>query len=118
MCTVIHQAKEKFKRNRIMEHKPTLPNAVASLVLGICSIVMSAIHIGLILGIVGLAISGAGNRIYRANPSVWNGYSMLSAGRTLSIIGIVLSALNICVHIGLFAFFGGFGLWTWIHHCC
>lgn len=76
-----------------MEQKPTLPNATATLVLGICSIVMGCVYVGLILGIVGLAISAAGNRLYRSAPDEWSGYGMLNAGRILSIIGIVFSSI-------------------------
>lgn len=68
-----------------------LPNAIAVLVLGICSLVVPCA--GLVTGIVGWALSGTGMRIYRANPSVWEGYPMLQAGRILSIIGTILHSL-------------------------
>lgn len=45
-----------------MEKKETLPNAVAALVLGICSIVFGCLFLGLILGIIGLALSSKGKR--------------------------------------------------------
>ena len=71
--------------------KPMLPNAVAVLVLGICSIVVPCA--GLVTGIVGWALSGTGRRIYRENPSVWEGYQMLQAGYVLSVIGTILHGL-------------------------
>lgn len=73
--------------------RKTLPNAVATLVLGICSIVTGCLYLGLILGIVGLAISGSSVKLYRSEPDQWDGFGMLNAGRIMSIIGIVLSSL-------------------------
>lgn len=93
-----------------MDQRPKLPNAVASLILGILSIVLSAVFAGLVLGIVGVAISGAGERIYRQNPDVWSGYSLLTAGRTMSIIGIVLSSIYIILAICGFLMVGTLGL--------
>lgn len=73
--------------------KPTLPNAVAVLVLGILSIVTSCWFVGLILGIVGLVLSGKGRRIHLASPESYTGYGMLNAGRVLSIIGVCIGGL-------------------------
>lgn len=73
--------------------KQNLPNAAATLVLGICSIVFGCVYLGLILGIVGLAISGSSVRAYRTNPEQWEGFGMLNAGRIMSIIGIVITSL-------------------------
>lgn len=93
-----------------MEQKPVLPNAVSTLVLGICSILFTFLFVGLILG-----ISGAGSRIYRDNPTVWTGYSMLTAGKTLCIIGIVLGAIYTLAFLGLLTFFGTVGLFSFTH---
>lgn len=98
-----------------MEQKPVLPNAVSTLVLGICSILFTFLFVGLILGIIGLGISGAGSRIYRDNPTVWTGYSMLTAGKTLCIIGIVLGAIYTLAFLGLLTFFGTVGLFSFTH---
>ncbi|MEG1037782.1 MAG: hypothetical protein RSE22_05440 [Mucinivorans sp.] len=95
-----------------MEQKPMLPNAVSTLVLGICSIVFTFFFVGLVLAIIGLAISGSGMRIYRDNPTVWTGYSMLSAGRVLCIIGTVISSLYALFVLIAVLFVGTVGFWT------
>lgn len=89
-----------------------LPNAVSTLVLGICSIVFTFFFVGLVLAIIGLAISGSGMRIYRDNPTVWTGYSMLSAGRVLCIIGTVISSLYALFVLIAVLFVGTVGFWT------
>lgn len=73
------------------QKKPMLPNAVAVLVLGICSLMVPCA--GLVTGIVGWALSGTGMRIYNNNPTVWEGYSLLQAGRILSIVGTILHSI-------------------------
>ena len=72
-----------------------LPNASAVLVLGILSIVVGCLTLGLILGIIGLALSKEGRIAYAQNPDGYSGYGMLNAGRVLCIIGIVLGSLSI-----------------------
>ncbi|MEG0601678.1 MAG: hypothetical protein RR980_03560 [Mucinivorans sp.] len=94
-----------------MEQKPMLPNAVSTLVLGICSILFTFFFVGLVLAIIGLAISGAGARIYRDNPTVWGGYNMLTAGRTLCIIGTVLSSLYALFFVIMVLFMGAVSVW-------
>lgn len=78
-----------------MENKKTLPNSTATLVLGICSIVFGCLFVGLILGIIGLSISGTSKRLYLQNPNEYVGYGALNAGRVMSIIGIVLGSLTV-----------------------
>ncbi|MDB5007542.1 MAG: hypothetical protein JWQ84_3482 [Mucilaginibacter sp.] len=73
--------------------KQTLPNATAVLVLGICSLVFGCFFVGLILGIIGIALSGRGRKLYRENPALYDGYSSLNAGFIMSIIGTVLGGL-------------------------
>ncbi|WP_298064468.1 CCC motif membrane protein [uncultured Rikenella sp.] len=91
--------------------KPTVPNAVAVLVLGILSIVTSCWFVGLILGIVGLALSGKGRQAYLAAPDAYTGYGMLNAGRVMSIIGICIGGLYILYIIVLVGIVGvGFGV--------
>ncbi len=80
-----------------MEQKQQLPNATAVLVLGICSIVVNCYGIGLVLGIIGLALAAPGRRMYRENPSLYEGWSVLNAGFVTSIIGVVIG--------GFWAFF-------------
>lgn len=76
-----------------MEQRQQLPNATAVLVLGICSIVINCYGIGLILGIIGLALSGSGRKLYKENPGMYEGWGSLNAGFIMSIIGVVLGAL-------------------------
>jgi hypothetical protein len=73
--------------------KPTLPNAVPVLVLGICSIVFGCFMVGVILGIIGIVLSSKGRKLYKDNPSAYEGYGMLNAGFIMSIIGTVLGGL-------------------------
>jgi hypothetical protein len=80
-----------------MEQKQTLPNAVAVLVLGICSIVFSCFFVGIILGIIGIVLSGNGRKLNKTNPDEYEGYGMLNAGFILSIIGTSLGALY-CIY--------------------
>ncbi|MCI1779466.1 MAG: hypothetical protein LKI53_05855 [Bacteroidales bacterium] len=79
--------------------KRNAPNAVSSLVLGICSLAFGCIFIGLICGIVGLSLANKGMREYRSAPDIYNGYGMLNAGKILSIIGIVLSGLYLIYYL-------------------
>lgn len=53
--------------------------------------------VGFITGIVGWALSGTGMRIYRDNPTVWDGFPLLQAGRILSIVGTLLYVLWLIV---------------------
>jgi len=77
----------------LFNSKVPLPNATAVLVLGICSIVFSCFFVGLILGIIGIALSGKGRQMYKENPGLYDGYGQLNAGFIMSIIGTSLGAL-------------------------
>src|SRR4051812_1507363 len=90
-----------------MEQKQMLPNATAVLVLGICSIVFSCFFVGLILGILGLVMSGAGRKLYKQDPGKYDGYSQLNAGFIMSIIGLAISALYVVYWIIVVAILGG-----------
>jgi hypothetical protein len=70
-----------------------VPNATAALVLGICSIVICGL--GPILGTIGLIMSGSGKKAYEANPSIYKeaSFKNLKAGRTCSLIGLILGSL-------------------------
>ena len=76
-----------------MSQQETLPNSTAVLVLGICSIAFGCIFVGLILGIIGVALSGKGRKMYKTNPENYTGYGALNAGFIMSIIGIVIGGL-------------------------
>lgn len=92
-----------------MSTKETLPNATATLILGICSIVFGCFFVGLILGIIGISISGKGLKMYKDNPELYEGYSSLNAGRIMSIIGIILGGLYTIYWIIAVAILGGAG---------
>jgi hypothetical protein len=72
-----------------------LPNSSATLVLGICSVVFSCFFVGLITGIIGLALGSKARTIYRTNPSAYTGYGMMNAGFICSIIGTIISGIYV-----------------------
>ncbi|RYZ17023.1 CCC motif membrane protein [Flaviaesturariibacter aridisoli] len=88
------------------ESRQLLPNATAVLVLGILSIVLSCVYVGLVLGIIGLVLSGKGRAMYKENPSFYDGYSQLNAGWIMSIIGTCLSGLMWLYVLLMLAFVG------------
>jgi hypothetical protein len=79
-----------------------LPNATATLVLGILSIVIC-----FICGIIALVISNKDIALYKANPELYSvaSYNNIKAGRICALIGIILQVLGIIVYIILIAFF-------------
>lgn len=87
-----------------------VPNSTGVLVLGIISIVTCWLYgiLGLILGIVALALSGSGKKAYNENPSLYTqaSYNNLKAGRVCAIIGVSLSALFMIYVIIVLAFVG------------
>ncbi len=78
-----------------------LPNATATLVLGILSIVVC-----FICGIIALVISNKDLALYRANPEQYSAasYNNIKAGRVCAIIGLVLQVIGIIIYIAVFAF--------------
>ena len=87
---------------------PPLPNATASLVLGILSIVFCVTYgtIGIILGIIGLVLANKDRKLYQANPEAYSidSYKNSNAGRTCAIIGLILSAIFFLFAIAIFVF--------------
>lgn len=79
----------------MIEQRTQLPNATATLVLGILSIISCFCYgiLGLILAIIALAISSKSVRMYKQDPDKYEGYGNLKAGRVTAIIGLVLSSL-------------------------
>jgi hypothetical protein len=75
--------------------RPQLPNATATLVLGICSIVGCFCYgvVGIICGVIALVISNESVKLYRENPTAYAGWQNLNAGRICAMIGIGLSLL-------------------------
>ena len=82
-------------QNLFPNPKPMLPNATATLVLGICSIVFTCLYVGVILGIIGIVLGSRGKKIYKENPDMYEGYGQLNAGFIMSIIGTCLAGLAI-----------------------
>lgn len=90
-----------------MEQKQQLPNATAVLVLGICSIVFSCFGVGLVLGIIGLVLSGKGRKMYKENPSLYEGHGSLMGGFITSIIGTCIGGLYAIYYLIVVAVLGG-----------
>ncbi len=80
-----------------------LPNATSVLVLGIISIVGAFCYgiVGLVCGIIGLVLANKDRKLYNEAPELYaqSSFGTSSAGRTCSIIGIILSSLIIVVVI-------------------
>lgn len=89
-----------------------LPNATAALVLGIISIVGAFCYgiVGIICGIIGLVLANKDRKLYQATPELYtaSSYSSLNAGRTCSIIGLILGGLFLLIIIFYFIIFGAF----------
>lgn len=94
--------------------KPELPNATTVLVLGIVAIFFSLLGclfaplvvIGLITGIIGLAISGNAVRLNRQNPMGYSGYGNVQAGRIMSIIALAIFGVWILIILVYLLFLG------------
>lgn len=89
--------------------KQNAPYAVATLVLGICSLVFGCIFVGLACGIVGVILAKKGLAEYNTNPNIYGGYGMLNAGKICSIIGIVLGGLYVLYYVIFVAIIGSAG---------
>jgi hypothetical protein len=83
-----------------------VPDSTAVLVLGILSIIGAFCYgvVGLILGIIAVAIASKPERTYRQNPSRFTqtSYSNLRAGKICGIIGISLSGFVILMVLLIF----------------
>jgi hypothetical protein len=95
---------EEPQRDIFYDTRMPIPNGTAVFVLGICSVLFSCLCIGIILGIIGLALSREGRSLYKHAPNLYEGYGLLNAGFILSIIGIVLGTLSIAYYAILFSF--------------
>ncbi|MFC4263930.1 CCC motif membrane protein [Ferruginibacter yonginensis] len=89
-----------------------LPNATASLVLGIISILGGFCYgfVGVICGIIGLVLANKDRRLYNDNPGVYSPASLSTSnsGRICSIIGLVIGAIILLIIIFYIIFFGAF----------
>ena len=72
--------------------KETAPYAVASLVLGICSLLFACVFAGFVCAIIGLVLANKGLGYYREQPDLYCGSGMLKAGKVTSILGIIFGA--------------------------
>ncbi len=83
------------------DNRQPLPNATATLVLGILSIVVC-----LVCGIVALVISNKEVDMYKANPEWYDvgSYNNIKAGRICAIIGIIIQSLFLLFYIAAIAF--------------
>ena len=91
-----------------MQQLPALPNATASLVLGILSIVMFWCCygvIGLILGIIGLILGNKAVSLYKQSPGMYSeaSFKNANAGKICSIIGLALCALIVILIIAFWS---------------
>jgi uncharacterized membrane protein len=90
--------------------KNNLPNATASIVLGILSILGGFCYgvFGIVFGIVGLVLANKDLSLYNANPENYSQSSISNAkaGRVCSIIGLVLGVLVILSIAIFIAFYG------------
>ena len=93
--------------------KQNAPNAVASMVLGISSLVFGCFFVGLVLGIIGLILGNKAQAAFNANPDLYTGEGMIKAGRITSIIGIILGGVAIIWSLVALAIGGAsaFALW-------
>lgn len=90
-------------------NKQELPNATLILIFGILSIVGCCCYgvVGIIFGVITLIMAKKAMEIYNANPEMYLGYQNVKIGRTLAIIGLVLSAVFLAIFIGALIFHGG-----------
>ena len=88
--------------------KQNAAGSVASLVLGICSIVFSCGIVGLILGIIGLAQSKKAKAAIAEDPNL-GGAGLAKGGKITSIIGIVLGAVAIFYWVVVVCILGAAG---------
>lgn len=96
-----------------------VPNSVAVLVLGICSIFpgcFCAGIIGIVCGIIALVLANKGMGAYKINPNSFTqaSFNNLKAGRVCAIIGLSLSTLILIFYIIYFVALGAaFSMIPW-----
>ncbi len=84
-----------------IQQKETLSNSTAVLVLGILSIVF-CLGLGVVLGIVALVMSKKPLSMYAENQKNYSqsSYSNMKAGRTMAIIGLIVSSIGTLIYTG------------------
>jgi hypothetical protein len=97
-----------------------LPNATATLVLGIISIIGSFCYgfPGLICGIIGLVLGNKDRKLYQTYPEMYNPSSLgtSNAGRVCSIIGICIGGAFLLLIIVLLIVMGSVGVFSHKYH--
>ncbi len=81
-----------------MDQQQQLPNATATLVMGILSLFFGC-GLGLIFAIIGLIISKEGKLLYEADPGKYAGWGNLNAGRIMCIISLALTGVVLLILI-------------------
>ncbi len=81
--------------------KEKLPHSTASLVLGICSIVVCCCYglPGIILGIIGFIQGNKAVTVHNENPDQFNGIGNAKAGKVMAIIGVILGVLMLAFYV-------------------
>ena len=85
--------------NQLPQKQENAPNSVATLILGILSLVTGCLFAGLIFGIIGVVLGKKGKNAVASNPGAYKGTGMLSAGYIMSIIGLILGAVSVLLFI-------------------
>jgi uncharacterized membrane-anchored protein len=105
--------------NNNYNQQTNLSNASASLVLGIISIVTSLCYvsalIGVVCGIIGLVLANKDRSLYQSTPELYSSasYSQSNAGRTCSIIGLIIGGLWLLFWLIIIIFVGSMSLGSW-----
>lgn len=90
-----------------------LPQSTGVLVLGILSIVLSCCCsgiIGMILAVIALVMAAKAKKIYMEAPEQYTGYSNVSTGRILAIIGIIVNLIVLLISIYMIVVYGFEGI--------
>ena len=91
----------------VAAQEQSLPNATATLVLGILSIVMCGI--GLVMGIIAMVLHKKDKALYESNPAVYDqSFKTARAGYICGLIGTILSACIVVFYIIYFVFIFSF----------
>jgi hypothetical protein len=85
-------------------YQQNLPNSVAVLVTGICSIFPGCFCmgvVGVVCGIVALVLARKDMRLYNSNPGAYtlSSFNNLNAGRVCAIIGLSISSLILLFYV-------------------
>ncbi len=90
--------------------KPDAPNSIAVLILGIVSLVLTLMSCGIgggvITGIIGLFLGIGSNKAIKESPNQFSEKSIKNtkAGKIMSLIGLIISAVGVFVYIVVVVF--------------